>query len=282
MTRAGLKPARIRISMLTHFRPSELPPLQKVQNVVDRAFNGGEDDHEAFSFGWDVERDGAFVVGNGSDGKPFLVGFTTKALLRQADRDPSTFIFHVDATYKANQVGYPLIVIGITDVARRFHLLCIFVTSQQQQEHFAKVFAALRWIYRKVVGTPLRVHFVMGDADMAQYNALASVFSDYKYIHLMCYYHVIAKVVDRLKGFSNELSSTVLQDVYDMHYSRSSEELTTIRTAVEFRWQSNPLLQSFHAYFKRVWMNERFFRWQCFRTPPGFATTNNPVEQFNH
>ncbi|ETM97797.1 hypothetical protein PPTG_20041 [Phytophthora nicotianae INRA-310] len=67
----------------------------------------------------------------------------------------------------------------------------------------------------------------MGDADVAQYNALASVFSDCKYIHLMCYYHVIAKMVDRLKGLSNELSST------------------------------------------------------CFRTPPGFATTKNPVEQFN-
>ncbi|ETK87022.1 hypothetical protein L915_08450 [Phytophthora nicotianae] len=28
-------------------------------------------------------------------------------------------------------------------------------------------------------------------------------------------------------------------------------------------------------------MNERFFHWQCFRTPPGFATTKNPVEQIN-
>ncbi|ETP30722.1 hypothetical protein F442_20337 [Phytophthora nicotianae P10297] len=100
MTSAGLKPARIRILMLAHFnlRPSELPPLQKVQNVVcyyrrtklggsdttssmvaavrGRAFNGEED--EAFSFGWDVDRDGAFVVGNGSDEKPFLVGLRRK------------------------------------------------------------------------------------------------------------------------------------------------------------------------------------------------------------
>ncbi|KAF1789588.1 hypothetical protein GQ600_473 [Phytophthora cactorum] len=36
MARAGMKPARIRTSMLLDFdlRPSELPALQKVQNVV--------------------------------------------------------------------------------------------------------------------------------------------------------------------------------------------------------------------------------------------------------
>ncbi|KAG2926748.1 hypothetical protein PC116_g6075 [Phytophthora cactorum] len=36
MARAGMKPARIHTAMLLHFglRPSELPALQKVQNVV--------------------------------------------------------------------------------------------------------------------------------------------------------------------------------------------------------------------------------------------------------
>ncbi|ETL93591.1 hypothetical protein L917_08277 [Phytophthora nicotianae] len=129
-----------------------------VAAVRGRAFNGEED--EAFSFGWDVDRDGAFVVGNGSDEKPFLVGLRRKLCCDKLTETPVPSF-------------------------STFHLLCIFVTSQQQEGHFAKVFAALRWIYRKVVGTPLRVHFVMGDADVVQYNALASVFSDCKYIHLI-------------------------------------------------------------------------------------------------
>ncbi|KAG3075563.1 hypothetical protein PI124_g20496 [Phytophthora idaei] len=158
MARAGMKPARIRTAMLLYFgsRLSELPALQKVKNVVCSyrrtklgcsdttttivaavqrlAFNGGEDEHEPFTFGWDLDREGNIVVGNGSDEKPFLVGFSTKTLLHQASRDPKTFIFHVDATYKTNQVGYHVLVIGITDVARTFHLLAMLSPPSSRKD----------------------------------------------------------------------------------------------------------------------------------------------------
>ncbi|KAG2953276.1 hypothetical protein PC117_g2176 [Phytophthora cactorum] len=77
-------------------------------------------------------------VTNGSDAKLFHVRFTSKALLHQSDRDSRQFIFHVDATYKTNQVGYPVVVYGITDAARIFFLLALFVTSQQQEDHYSK------------------------------------------------------------------------------------------------------------------------------------------------
>jgi hypothetical protein len=66
------------------------------------------------------------IVGNGCDGNPFVVGVSTKKLLRQADRDPSTFVLHINATYKLTQVGYPVVVVGVSDRERRFHLLAIF------------------------------------------------------------------------------------------------------------------------------------------------------------
>ncbi|ETI51031.1 hypothetical protein F443_05554 [Phytophthora nicotianae P1569] len=181
-----MEAARIHTAMLLHFglRPSQLPALQKVQNVVcyyrrtklggndttaaiveavqRLAFNGGEEEHDPFTFGWEVDREGKLVVGNGSDEKSFLVGFSTKALLHQASRDPSTFIFHVDATYKTNQVSYPVFVVGITDIARKVSLLVLLVTSQQQECHYAKAFAAIRWIYSKVLGEQFRAAYVMG------------------------------------------------------------------------------------------------------------------------
>ncbi|GMF45367.1 unnamed protein product [Phytophthora fragariaefolia] len=88
MAQAGMKPARIRTSMLTQFslRPEDLPPLQKVQNVVcyfrrtkvgdndsianitslarAQAFHGNEEDHEQFTFGWQWNENGQVVVGN--------------------------------------------------------------------------------------------------------------------------------------------------------------------------------------------------------------------------
>ncbi|KAG3142791.1 hypothetical protein PI124_g432 [Phytophthora idaei] len=130
--------------MPQHFtlQPRDLPALQKVQDfvcyyhriklggsdttasitgvILAHAFTGREEEHEPFAFGWDLDENGQLLVGNGSDAKPFLIGFTFKALLRQAARDSSQFIFHVDATYKINQVGYPVLVCGITDAARTF------------------------------------------------------------------------------------------------------------------------------------------------------------------
>lgn len=68
-------------------------------------------------------------VGNGTDRSPFIVGISSKMLLRHADRDPATFVLHVDATYKLSQVGYPVVVVGISDKARQFHLLAVFIVS---------------------------------------------------------------------------------------------------------------------------------------------------------
>ncbi|OWZ08213.1 hypothetical protein PHMEG_00019283 [Phytophthora megakarya] len=235
--------------MLTQFslRPEDLPSLQKVQNVVcyfrrtkiggndsisnvtslirAQAFHGNEEEHEPFTFGWQWNDNGQFVVGNGTDENPFLFGITTKPLLRQAARDPATFIFHVDVTYKTNQGGYPVLVCGITDAARQFHLLTLFVTSQQQEPHFSNAFASLRWIYSRVVGQPLRVAMFMGDADSAQFSAAATVFGvDCTCTHLMGYYHFLAKVVERAKGLSKEHSDAVLRDVYKMHCTRNAQD----------------------------------------------------------
>ncbi|EGZ18823.1 hypothetical protein PHYSODRAFT_332560 [Phytophthora sojae] len=104
---------------------------------------------------------------------------------------------------------------------------------------------------------PLKVAYVMGDADGGQYNAVSTGFGgDCDYVHLMCYYHLIAKVVVRTKGLLKELSE-------------------------EKRWKDNPLLKPFDAYFKHVWFNQPFCRWQCYQSPYDFVTTNNPVKQFN-
>ncbi|GMF37120.1 unnamed protein product [Phytophthora lilii] len=161
--RQELRPARIWQSVLQRFRLNEStePALSVVQRFVhhyisselggsdvmatvrravqDAGFTGKEDETDAFTFAWRTDGAGMSVVGNGSDADPFVLGISTKNLLRQADRNPSTFVLHVDATYKLAQVGYPVIAVGITDRARRFHLLAMFIVSHQQQPQFTEV-----------------------------------------------------------------------------------------------------------------------------------------------
>ncbi|KAG6616967.1 uncharacterized protein IUM83_04581 [Phytophthora cinnamomi] len=166
MADQGLKPARIRTGLMRKFelRTEVLPPLKTVQRLHQEC--------DAFTFTWRTDMEGIPYVGNGADSNPFLVGVTSKALIRQADRDSASFVLHIDATFKLNQVDYPVFVVGISDRRRAFHLLAIFVSSQRQEMHFAEALMDLWRIYTQVTGKQLAVRYAMGDADDAQHNAV--------------------------------------------------------------------------------------------------------------
>ncbi|KAG2815571.1 hypothetical protein PC129_g12068 [Phytophthora cactorum] len=221
------------------------------------------------------------VVGNGSDARPFLVGMTTKALLRNAVRDPGTFVLHLDATFKLNSVGYPVLVCGITDASRSFHLLALFITSQLQEGNYSAAHLTLRRIYARVNGMEMRVTYVLGDADKAQYKAFRCVFADSQFTYLMCFYHVVAKLRDRSRGLSSELVALVFRGMYDLHFSQNEAEFCERKERVLALWDEHVDLATFSVYEKAQWLQGNFKNWQWYCTPTGYPTTTNPVEQFN-
>ncbi|OWZ05748.1 hypothetical protein PHMEG_00022098 [Phytophthora megakarya] len=304
MTTHNHKPLRIRNALLRRFQLDEttLPSLQTVQRFVQRyrtthlggsdyiddvrsiirenGFKGEEDWCDPFTFSWTYDRDGNPVVGSGADDDAFIVGMTSKRLLERANRDPATFMLHVDTTFKLNLVDYPVMVVGISDCMRTFHLIAIFVMSQRTAFHCTEAFSALRSIYSTVVGKPLRVKFVMTDADEAQLNAFEHVFGK-DVVSVMCYFHVAAKVYERTRSLSPPFVAKVLNDVASLHFTPSAGEYERTRHKTSESWASRPELSAFATYFTKQWTASRFNRWQVFVSPPGFATTNNPVEQFN-
>ncbi|OWZ09846.1 LOW QUALITY PROTEIN: hypothetical protein PHMEG_00017388 [Phytophthora megakarya] len=270
-------------NVVCYFRRTKLGGNDSISNVTSlvraQACHGNEEEHEPFTFGWQWNENGQLVVGNGTDENPFLVGITTKALLRQVARDPVTFIFHMLPT-KPTKSDIPFWCVELPTLLVNFTFsLCCHVTAARA--------ALLERICISALGIqqschPLLVAMFMGDADSAQFNAASTVFGvDCTYTHLMCYYHLLAKVVERMKGLSKEHSDAVLRDVYDMHCTRNAQDFDAVRSAAQFRWGETPALQDFSVYFTRIWLNRRFCNWQCFHSPPGYATTNNPVEQFN-
>jgi len=305
LARENLMPLRIRHALGRKFdhRPAALPSLCSVQNIVHHfrrtrlggndkrkaiveavrasAFSGREGDHDAFTFTSAYDTSGLPEIGNGADARPFLVGMTTKALLRNAARDVSTFVLHLDATFKLNSVGYPVLVCGITDATRTFHLVALFITSQLQYEHFEAALVALRRVYARVNGAEWQVKFVCGDADKAQHKAFRSVFAECSFTYIMCFYHVVAKLRERTRGLSSELSTLVYKGIYDLHFAQSKSEYVDQKAAMLKEWAGHADLTAFAKYVKSQWLEGNFSNWQCFLTPPGYATTNNPVEQFN-
>ncbi|ETK80345.1 hypothetical protein L915_13960, partial [Phytophthora nicotianae] len=111
MVTQGLKPSRIRNGMARRFGFTEsgLPTLRQVQWFVSSYSK--KNLHRNDDYGEILSQIHQLAYGSTvSDTNPFsFVGLTTKRLLLNAARDPESFVFHMDTTFKLNQVGYPVI-----------------------------------------------------------------------------------------------------------------------------------------------------------------------------
>ncbi|RLN95026.1 hypothetical protein BBJ28_00023485 [Nothophytophthora sp. Chile5] len=306
LTLHHLRSMRIRHAMSRKFETvlQDLPSLNTVQNFVhhysrthlarndrvddlrkwihERAFTGREDLVRPFTYAWDLDADGKPVVGNGSEERPFIVGLTTKTLMLRLMRPPESFILHVDATYKLNYWGYPVIVVGISDSSRGFHLVSMFIVSGEIQDIVQRTLMALRRLYSVLSGHDLVVQYAMADADQAQYNAVNAVFGNNpRFTSLMCFFHVMEKVYKAIKAFPSDTKAIIVRDLYDMHFARSHNEFVRMREDFLMRLMDVRELTSFAQYIRGQWLNRRYSTCQLYWTPTGFASTNNPVETFN-
>ncbi|KAE8976740.1 hypothetical protein PR002_g25227 [Phytophthora rubi] len=216
---------------------------------------------KAFLFGHKFEKDGFAYVGSGEDDDPFIIGITSLAMIDSALKfaSTSTFtLFHADATFKLSDIGYPVISCGFTDQARSYQLGALFVVSRQSAYEYGECFRSFAQLVRSLRGRDLRIDANMGDAEDAQFLALSSVPEFAEATVLMCFFHVLYNVRKKTQHFLPADRYTVMRSIMDMHYCSSQ-----------------------HEYDLYEWIKGRFWRWQVYQTPQGYATTNNPCETFN-
>jgi hypothetical protein len=96
-------------------------------------------------------------------------------------------------------------------------------------------------------------------------------------LFLTCYFHVIKNVLEWLKHKPEEQYLDILNDINNIHFSMSSTEF--INKAYK-KWTRQGF-EEFKQYFLRNWIHSNFCKWQVFHTKTGYASTNNPVENFN-
>ncbi|DAZ93848.1 TPA: hypothetical protein N0F65_002179 [Lagenidium giganteum] len=164
MTEQGVMPARIRIQMVNTFRLSsiELPTFRQVRSVstYHKKTQAADDECEPLVFGFKRDAIGRLHVGRGSDEDPFLLGVTSKRLLRLMDASTDAFVFHVDAAFKLSTLGYPVLLYGVSDQNRRFHLVALFVMSQRTEAVHQEALQALRTTLLVVVGKAIALRYV--------------------------------------------------------------------------------------------------------------------------
>ncbi|KAJ8577624.1 hypothetical protein ON010_g1580 [Phytophthora cinnamomi] len=113
-----------------------------------------------------MEASGMHVKGGDSKEHVFVVGVTTKVLLRSAKTNPASVILQ-----DGSDVSTTTQPLSSTSQMGLVHHLVLFVMSQLDKRHFTDAFAALRY----VTGERMRVWYVIVDVDAARFNAVQSV-----------------------------------------------------------------------------------------------------------
>ena len=72
-----------------------------------------------------------------------------------------------------------------------------------------------------------------------------------------------------------------MKQINELHNSVNQNQFDTLWLKVSNTWLKYPSLEAFHKYFKKQWIDSSFNKWAVFHTPPGYTTTNNPIESYN-
>ena len=160
--------------------------LDELQKFADglKYVDGVTKDDDLFTFGTNY--------GDGSESSHFQLGLTSKTMLSRVQLNG---MFHIDATYKIVKYNYPLIILGITDMERRFHPICYMFTSHEQQVDYDFFFDSLLAIC-KSFDLKFEPKFICTDAAAAIANSITTHFSVEtspnfsNCVIIMCYFHL--------------------------------------------------------------------------------------------
>ena len=216
-------------------------------------------------------------LGNGSDEAHFHLGFTTLELLKRINEFQNRGCFHEDATYKILKYSYPLIVFGFSDISRKFYPVSFMFTSHEETadfDHFHRSFISL---CRKH-DIDFNPQYIVTDASRAMARSIKKFLPES--LHITCWFHLKKNIKKHKNLIPKNLYEETMQDITRLHMSTNELDFKTQLKLVNDKWDSHEM-NKFKKYFNKQWVDSSFKNWQIYHSPPGYALTNNPLEQYN-
>lgn len=167
------EPGQIRYS-LSKYRAQQAPPMVKLGDMIKWC-------EENDKFPTDVNQ--AFVIGSQfstyDDNLWFRFSYSTPLLLEILSNCTTICI---DATYKLNWLGFPLVILGTVDRQKHFHPLVFACCSHERTEDYEFVFACVKEAIKTHLGKDFEPEILIADgADPirnAWYNSYESAMLD--------------------------------------------------------------------------------------------------------
>lgn len=185
---------------------------------------------------------------------------------------------HADGTYKLNWQGFPVLLVGTTDMHRKFHTFGVAVSTHERAVDFEFIFNAVKISLRNLFDEKLEPKILICDAAHSIHNGFRKVFGQDKLV-IMCWAHMRMAFVEKLPTYIRDQKQRfqIMCDLDKLQLSKSSAvfDIAVILFVEKWRVVSLDLMQ----YFNNEWLTKNRFWYEGYShiTP----STNNALENFN-
>lgn len=253
--------------MLRKFRDGETPRMVRLGDLMAWCEKNSE---------LPSDENKAFVIGSESStiesDMRFRFVLSTPFLLKTLKNKKKICI---DATYKLNWLGFPLMVLGSVDRNKRFHPFIYACCSNETGLDFKFIFDAIRKAIKTHFNGEFEPEILIADGSHAIRNAFFDSFESAK-IHIMCYVHVLRNCYKQPFTSKNN-KALIIEDIKKMHLAPNKSTFNMMSKLFCDKWIE--LESNFVAYFKKEWLttHSNWFEGASDYTP----SSNNALESHN-
>lgn len=208
-----------------------------------------------------------------SNEKFFRMFFSTKRLLKYALLSK---ILHADGTYQILVQGYPVLVVGISDADKHFHLNGLAITSSEAAEDYKFLFDSLKLGVKLVTNEDVQVDQLVADMAPAITEGFVRSFEDAPFTRVHCFMHIMSNV-EKQKFNSSDNKEAIKSDIRCLQLIHDKDLFDLGWKLLAEKWADRE--PEFIAYFEKVYINSNsnWYEGVSDRTPK----TNNCLEVFN-
>lgn len=185
---------------------------------------------------------------------------------------------HTDATYKLIWQGFPVLLVGTTDMRRKFHPFGVAVCTNERTEDFSFVFAALVKGVNNLFNISFTPSVLICDAAQSIHNGYREEFGGSGQI-VMCWAHMRRKVVEKSRKFIRRKDQQIqlMNDIDRLQQSWSDDIFDMAVELFKLKWKH--VFPEFFSCFESEWLNKNRYWYEGVR--PLTPKTNNALESTN-
>lgn len=253
--------------LLNKYRNSEVKPLFQIGDLMDWCKTKSvfpQDEDEVFVLASECSPLDAAMS--------FRFLLSTPALLRRARNFETVCI---DATYKLNWHGFPLIVFGTVDRLKRFHPVAYACTTHETTADYEFVFSSFRNAIEIFYEQKFEPKTLIADGADAIRNAFYKSFVSAE-LDIMCFAHVLRNV--RKQSFKTKSNKQlILDDIRKIQLAPNKKTFSMMTKLFCEKWVL--VEPDFTNYFEKQWLGVHcnWYEGAANYTP----STNNALESHN-